>query len=158
MNHVPHCNGSTGHWHCMRLPAGWRPMFMLPCSQIEADACIASVRWNDQRFVQTGAAMEHAGTVNGCKPCPAADGSAGSAPLTGSKRRAASTAEGEDKKQRKGLYFEFSKKKWENEDSFKLPDGVLIDVFLAADSVQITVCARPSLLSCPVATACICNE
>jgi len=27
------------------------------------------------------------------------------------------------KKQRKGLYFEFAKKKWENEDSFKLPDG-----------------------------------
>jgi hypothetical protein len=30
---------------------------------------------------------------------------------------------GEAKKARKGLYFEFAKKKWENEDSFKLPDG-----------------------------------
>lgn len=30
---------------------------------------------------------------------------------------------GEVKKPRKGLYFEFAKKKWENEDSFKLPDG-----------------------------------
>ena len=68
-------------------------------------------------------------------PYPAADGSAGSAPITGSKRRAASTAEGDDKKQRKGLYFEFSKKKWENEDSFKLPDGALADALLAASPV-----------------------
>jgi hypothetical protein len=65
--------------------------------------------------------------------CPAsADGSAGSAPIAGSKRRAASTAEGDEKKQRKGLYFEFAKKKWENEDSFKLPDGALHDAILTA--------------------------
>ena len=43
--------------------------------------------------------------------------------MTGSKRKGSTTAEGEEKKPRKVLYFEFAKKKWENEDSFKLPDG-----------------------------------
>jgi hypothetical protein len=65
-----------------------------------------------------------------------ADGSAGSAPIAGSKRRAASTAEGDEKKQRKGLYFEFAKKKWENEDSFKLPDGALLDGLLTAEPLD----------------------
>lgn len=55
--------------------------------------------------------------------CPVADTSAGSAPVAGSKRKGSTTAEAEDKRPRKGLYFEFAKKKWENEDSFKLPDG-----------------------------------
>ena len=48
-------------------------------------------------------------------------------PATGSKRgRGAAAAAGDEtgeKKPRKGLYFEFAKKKWENEDTFKLPDG-----------------------------------
>lgn len=46
-------------------------------------------------------------------------------PLGGSKRKGSADEIGgsETKKQRKGLYFEFAKKKWENEDSFKLPDG-----------------------------------
>lgn len=45
--------------------------------------------------------------------------------MGGSKRKGSADEIGgsETKKQRKGLYFEFAKKKWENEDSFKLPDG-----------------------------------
>ena len=102
-----------------------------PSSRV--DRCMNRSILLDDLSQQHDKAPKHAGT-DGCEPYPAADGSAGSAPITGSKRRAASAAEGDEKKQRKGLYFEFAKKKWENEDSFKLPDGAQAGAFHAAES------------------------
>lgn len=59
-------------------------------------------------------------------PIAAAFQDAADTPTGVSKRKGTdegSYSGGEAKKARKGLYFEFAKKKWENEDSFKLPDG-----------------------------------